>query len=139
MRYRLLFAVLLCLAIPMAFAQQPKQYDGYQPIVEDQEPNWGTATYSCPLSIKTGNGEFSFSGFRLSHAGDPRAELVAAPRKYIPYRFDMTEEFDLTCEYEGFDTRLVMPRLKGLTACGRNDKPVPSMACWTTDPYSGKK
>ena len=143
MLYRLLSVVPLCLAAQMAFAQQPKydgsKFDGYRPIVVDEEPNWETATYSCPLSIKTGKGEFKFNEFRLSHAGDPRAELMAAPSKYIQYHFNVTEEFDLTCEYEGFNTRLVMPRLKGLVACGRNDEPFLYMACWTTDPYAGKK
>ena len=146
MLYRLLLALPLCLAA-QAFAQQTRpsvpydgsKYDGYQPIVEDPEPNWDTAVYACPLSIKTSKGEFRFSEYRLSDAGMPQAELRAEPMKYIQYHFNGKDDFDLTCEYEGFNTRLVMPRLKGLTACGRNDKPSPYMACWTTDPHAGKK
>jgi hypothetical protein len=66
MRYPLFFVLPLCLVVSIAFAQQPKPpelCDGCEEIEEDQEPNWDTATYSCPLSIKTAKGEFKFRGY----------------------------------------------------------------------------
>jgi len=121
---------------PTVFAE----YDpGAHTKVEiDKEPNWETATYICPLSIKTIQGEFRYTGFRISLAGNPQAELMAAPKKYIPYVFQVIKEIDVACEYEGFNTTLIM-RLKDVTACGENDKPFRRMACWVTDPYAAKK
>jgi len=132
---KLLYAVPLCLATQMAFAE----YDlGVRPKIEkDPEPNWETAAYSCPLSIKTAKGEFNFSGARVLRAGNPLAELAPEPYEHIQFRFRSTKEIDVVCEYEGFNTGFVM-RLKGVTACGGNEKPF-FVACWTTDPYAGKK
>jgi len=132
----LLYIVPLCLVMQTAFAEHDPGL--HTEIVVDPEPNWETATYACPLSIKTTKGEFRFNGARVFHAGDPLAELRGAPKKYIPFRFQETEEIDIACGYEGFNTTLIM-QLTGLTACGGSDKPFLRMVCWTTDPYAGRK
>jgi len=139
--HKLLFAIQLCIAAHLCYAGQEydgSKYDGYEPVEIDPEPNWSTAAYSCPLSIKTGKGEYKFSWYRITHAGDPLAELRGAPRKYIPFRFQEGEEIDLVCGYKGFDTGIIL-RLRGLTACGRMEKPAPLAVCWTTDPYTKKQ
>ncbi|MDR2093491.1 MAG: hypothetical protein LBP58_09315 [Azoarcus sp.] len=143
MFHKLLFALLLCLATQAAFAEKPEPpdpCDGCDEIVEDPEPNWDTATYACPLSIKTVKGEFVFSGYQVFHTGKPLAELRPAPRKYIPFTFFKARDMDIVCWYKGFNTPLVM-HLKSLTACGDNShEDAPMFAvCWTTDPYAGKK
>ncbi|MDR2093490.1 MAG: hypothetical protein LBP58_09310 [Azoarcus sp.] len=142
MRYPLLFALPLCMAAQMAFAEKPVPpalCDGCDEIVEDPEPNWETTAYTCPLSIRTPKGEFKFSGYKVFGAGDPLAKLRPAPRKYIHFTFSEKDEMDIACWYKGFNTPLVMQRLRGLTACGINYTPPLHMACWTTDPYAGKK
>jgi len=56
----------LLLVSHVAFAKQPKSprhYDGYEPIVQDPEPNWESAAYVCPLSIKLKTGEYKFRNY----------------------------------------------------------------------------
>ena len=141
MLQKLLFVEPFYLVSQVTFAQQPKppeQYDGYEPIVEEPEPNWKTAAYSCPLSIKTVESEYKFSWYKITWAGRPLTELRGAPRKYIPFKFQKSDEVDLICGYEGFSTSIIL-RLEGLTACGSNDKQPLRVVCWTDDPYAEKK
>ncbi|MDR2092590.1 MAG: hypothetical protein LBP58_04650 [Azoarcus sp.] len=143
MRYSLFFALPLCLAMQTALAQQPKLpelCDGCDEIEEDPEPDWDTATYTCPQFIKTVKGEFRFKGYEAFNARyQDEGQLRPMSRKYIQFTFSGAGETDIVCIYEGFNTVLTMPRLKGLIACGGSVKPSLRMACWTTDPYAGKK
>jgi hypothetical protein len=126
----------------MVFAEKLKPSepcDGCGEIIEYPEPNWDTAAYTCPESIRTAKGEFGFRGYEVFDAGIQHGRLKSEGDGYIFYTFSGAEEINIVCIYKGFNTNLVMPRLKGLIACGSNDKPSLRMGCWTTDPYAGKK
>jgi hypothetical protein len=132
---KLLFAMPLCFAVQVVFSEHNPGAD--TEITSDPEPNWNSAAYTCPLSVKTVNGEFRYRGFQIFHTGRPLAQLAPAPRKHIFFTFDRTEKIDMVCGYEGLENRLVI-QAKGLTACGAGGEPLRA-ACWTTDPYAGKK
>lgn len=143
MRYSLLFAVL---AAQIAFAQQPKstepydgsKYDGYEAPFEDPEPNWSTAAYMCPLSIKTEKGEIKLSGYNMTWARQPIGFIRAEPIKYVSFKFQKKDEIDVICTYDGFSPSIIL-QIKGVIACGTSDKPSLRVACWTSDPYAGSQ
>jgi len=134
---KLLFVLLFCIAAQTVFAQQPpEQYDGYEPIIEDPEPNWNMAKYSCPLSIKTGNGEHKFLSY--SAAGGMAENglwyiLKPASRKHIQYESMLSKEQPFVfCRYENIEMEIII-NANDAVACGGKG------VCWTTDPYAGKK
>ena len=139
MRNRWLHTLLLFIVASSIHAGE-EDFDGYEPIVVDPEPNWETAAYTCPLSIKTEKGEFKLLQYSIYDARNyaPRESWALqkpAPRKYLRYRsYDSRDHIHMVCEYEGIKAEFII-YAKDATACGGGGKP-PRIACWTTDPYA---
>ena len=113
--------------------------DGCETTIVDPEPNWETAAYTCPSSIKTEKGEHISFGYSIYDSINGGWSLLKPePRKYLSYRF-LRDHFNvyLVCGYKGIETEFII-HAKDATACGDSgysDKP-PRIACWTTDPYA---
>ncbi|MDR2925217.1 MAG: hypothetical protein LBU76_04615 [Azoarcus sp.] len=137
---KLFFAMPLCLAASVSYAEQEydgSKYDGYEPIEIDPEPNWSTAAYSCPLSIKTMKGEHRFSHYSVYDVITTNWALLKPMRvKHIPHRFGKGWNYNiyLVCEYKGSDTEVII-HAKDAIACGIRVEPLRAV-CWTTDPYA---
>ena len=103
----------------------------------DPEPNWETAVYSCPMSVKTLKGEYSLSMFSVFDVkANDWYELAPEQRKHVYYRHLENDDIYLVCKYGG-ETEILV-RAKDAVACGGNGKPG-HLVCWTTDPYATKK
>jgi len=144
MLHKLFFAVPLCIAVHLCYAEQEydgRKYDGYEPIEIDPEPNWSTAAYSCPLSIKTEKGEHKlrgFSGFCMFENDGNWYQLKPMPRKNIQFNFTPPkEQAYIFCQYDGVKTEIII-HAKDAVSCGFAEKPSRAV-CWTTDPYADKK
>jgi hypothetical protein len=144
MLHKLFFAVSLCLAAHLSYAEQEydgSKYDGYEPIEIDPEPNWSTTEYFCPLSIKTMKGEHKFKGYSAysMYEDDGRwYHLKPMSRKNIQYNFmPPKEQAYIFCHYEGVSTEIII-HAKDATACGFTENPSRAV-CWKTDPYAGEK
>ncbi|MDR2925218.1 MAG: hypothetical protein LBU76_04620 [Azoarcus sp.] len=142
MSRKLLYSVPLCLFTQLCFAEYYPP--GVLPeIVNDPEPNWETAKYTCPLSIKTTKGEHEFEQYFLYDVmGKTWVQLTGERRKFVPYRFlenfkGVTFHHHLVCKYKGTDTEVAI-YVKDAIACGSGGNPLRTV-CWATDPYAGKK
>ena len=126
---KLLWLLPLCITTQVAFACDDK-------VVEDAEPNWSTAKYSCPLSIKTENEEHKFISYSAASGMNENGLwyiLKPVSRKHIQHEFMLSkEQAYIFCRYGGLDTEIII-HAKDAIACGGKG------VCWTTDPYAGKK
>jgi hypothetical protein len=143
MFHKLFCIFLLLFMTHLAFADNSSS--AQDKIALDTEPNWETAEYTCPLSIKTADGEYNLRWYALYEllGKDGKKWSLLYPdsqqRKYVEFQFKNPDKRNIymTCLYKEFYKEIIL-RVEGVTACGAGGNPWRA-ACWMVDPYAKKK